>query len=360
MTSRERVLTALEYKTTDRVPFSLGMGVNRPVRVELMRELGFESMDRIDDYLDSLTDIKSVRPRYIGPKDLDFTDGDGVHNDIWGVGRSAVYYRPDDHYMEICKYPLAGIEEAGELDDYRWPSADWFDFSCLRKQINELNGNGNEYAIMMGNGNIFESSWYMRGFERMLTDLILDPELACAIMDRVTDFYIDYISAALETTNKDGGAPIDLFFTADDIGGQDGLLFSLDLWERLIKPRHKRMNKIIHDYGAKVIYHSDGAIMEALDGLIDMGVDVLEALQFDAKGMSPEIMKNKHGGRLCFHGGISVQSTLPHGTPSDVRAEIADRIRVLGRGGGYILAPSHAIQAGTPVENALEFLRYLL
>jgi uroporphyrinogen decarboxylase len=123
------------------------------------------------------------------------------------------------------------------------------------------------------------------------------------------------------------------------------------MWKENIKPYHARMNKVIHEFGAKVIYHSDGSVMEAVPGLIDMGVDVLQPLQFDAKGMDPVALKERHRDELCFEGGISVQQTLPFGTPEQVRQEVRERIDVLGRGGGYILGPSHAIQAGTPPEN---------
>ena len=103
----------------------------------------------------------------------------------------------------------------------------------------------------------------------------------------------------------------------------------------------------------RVIYHTDGAAMEAVDGLIDMGIDVLQALQFSAKGMDPAELKRRFGDRLCFEGGVSVQTTLPFGTVEDVRAEVEELIAVLGKGGGYVLGPSHAVQAGTPPENIL-------
>ena len=131
------------------------------------------------------------------------------------------------------------------------------------------------------------------------------------------------------------------------------LLMSLDTWEQFIKPYHVRLNAVIHGLGAKVIYHTDGAVMEAVDGLIDMGIDVLQALQFDAAGMDPVALKENFGDRLCFQGGVSVQKTLPFGTVEDVRRETAERIAVLGKGGGYILGPSHGIQAGTPPENII-------
>jgi len=128
---------------------------------------------------------------------------------------------------------------------------------------------------------------------------------------------------------------------------------SLDTFEQHIKPYHVRLNQMIHEHGARVVYHSDGAIMKAIPALIEMGIDVLQPLQFDAAGMDPEILKTTHGDVLCFEGGVSVQKTLPLGTADDVREEVRKLIRVLGESGGYILGPSHVIQAGTPAENIL-------
>ena len=106
----------------------------------------------------------------------------------------------------------------------------------------------------------------------------------------------------------------------------------------------------------RVIYHTDGAATEMVPGLIDAGIDVLQALQFSAKGMDPAVLKQRFGDRLCFEGGVSVQTTLPFGTVEDVHAEVKDLITVLGKDGGYILGPSHAIQAGTPPENVVVML----
>ena len=128
----------------------------------------------------------------------------------------------------------------------------------------------------------------------------------------------------------------DLAFTADDIAGQNGLLISLEMWEEFIKPCQVRLNRRIHEFGVEVIYHSDGAVMGGVAGSIDAGIDVLQALQFDAKGMDPVRLKEQYGDRLCFEGGISVQKTLPFGRPEDVRLETERLIRTLGRNGGYV------------------------
>jgi uroporphyrinogen decarboxylase len=187
----------------------------------------------------------------------------------------------------------------------------------------------------------------MRGLEQMLVDVMVDEEIATAIMARVTDFYVAYFDRVLSAAP----GQVDLVFTADDIGDQRGLLMPKEKWQRLIVPHHARLNGVIHGHGAKVIYHTDGSIMEAVEDLIAMGIDVLQALQFSADNMDPVRLKREFGSRLCFEGGMSVQTTLPFGTVEEVRREVEDRIRVLGEGGGYILGPSHYVQAGTPPAN---------
>jgi uroporphyrinogen decarboxylase len=313
-------------------------GINRPARDALESWLARERGITVDAYLEPLIDIKGVGPDYVGPALPSATD-------MWGVHRSPVSYGADA-YMEIDHYPLGEANGPDDVAAHRWPNADWFDYSVLPRRIAEAQANG-EYCLMLANGNIFESSWYMRGFERMFMDLATNPELAHAIFERVTSFFVEHFTRALAAA----GGQVDLVFTADDIGGQNGLLMSLAMWEDHLKPYHARLNRVIHEFGAKVIYHSDGAVMDAVPGLIAMGIDVLQALQFDAKGMDPVALKRNYGDVLCFEGGVSVQKTLPFGTPDGVRAEVCRLIDVLGCGGGYILGPSHAIQAGTPPEN---------
>jgi uroporphyrinogen decarboxylase len=339
LSHRERVRLALEHKETDRVPIAMVCsGINAPAHKALEAWLARERGTTVDAYLEPLIDIKGVGPDYIGPALPNGTD-------MWGVHRSPVSYGPDA-YMEIDHYPLGGARSIDDLLAHRWPSADWFDYSVLPRRIAQAQSGG-EYCLMLANGNIFESSWYMRGFERMLMDLAANPELAHAIFERVTEFFVAHFTKALAAAK----GQIDLVFTADDIGGQNGLLMSLPMWKEHLQPYHRRLNRVIHEFGAKVIYHSDGAVMEAVPGLIEMGIDVLQALQFDAKGMDPVALKRNYGDVLCFEGGVSVQRTLPFGTPEAVRAEVCRLIDVLGRGGGYILGPAHAIQAGTPPEN---------
>ena len=339
LSSRERVRLALAHQATDRIPIAMVCsGINEPASSAFERLVRSMCGCDLATYFGSILDIKGVGPRYIGPR----LDPGG---DIWGVRREPVQFGVGA-YHEIAHYPLASAKSLDDVARCPWPSPEMFDYAVLPERIAAAQS-GEEHCIMVSNGNVFETSWYMRGFEQMFMDMALNPELAHAIMGRVTDFYVEYFRRILSAAKGE----VDLVFTADDIGGQNGLLMSLDMWERFIKPHHVRLNAVIHEHGARVIYHSDGAVMDAIPGLIDMGIDVLQALQFDAAGMDPAVMKASYGHRLCFEGGVSVQKTLPFGTPDQVREETARLISTLGRNGGYILGPSHAIQAGTPPEN---------
>ena len=343
LSSRERVRLALAHQETDRIPIAMVCaGINPPARKALESYLQSERGMSVADYLAPLIDIRPVGPQYVGPA---LERGADWHEDYWGVKRKAVSYGSGS-YNEIEFYPLGVARTMDDLEAHRWPSTDWFDYSVLPERIAAAQADG-EHCLIVANGNIFETSWYMRGFQQMFMDLVLDPELAHGIMQRVTDFYVEHFTRMLSA----GKGEIDLAFTADDIGSQRGPLMSQQMWEDNLKPYHVRLNKAIHEYGAKVIYHSDGAVMWAAEGLIDMGVDVLQALQFNAEGMDPAVLKQRTGDRLCYEGGVSVQETLPFGTAEDVRREVEGHITVLGKNGGYILGPSHAIQAGTPPEN---------
>ena len=339
LSSRERVRLALGHQETDRIPIAMVCaGINPPAYRELEKYLQRERGLDVATYLNSFLDIRQVDSAYIGPQ-LD------PGEDIWGVRRQPISYGSGS-YDEIVYYPLAGVQSMDAVKQYQWPSTEFFNYTVLAERIATAQADG-EHCLMVANGNIFETSWYMRGFEKMFMDFVLKPELAHEILERVTDFYVVHFTKMLAAAK--GG--VDLAFTADDIGGQHGLLMSLEMWEEFIKPYHVRLNKAIHEFDVKVIYHTDGAVMKAVAGLIDMGIDVLQALQFSAQGMNPLELKQKYGDRLCFEGGVSVQTTLPFGSPEDVRHETEELINVLGRNGGYILGPSHYIQAATPPEN---------
>ena len=130
-------------------------------------------------------------------------------------------------------------------------------------------------------------------------------------------------------------------------------MISQEMWRKYVRPCHARLIEVAKNHGLKVMYHCDGAIYPLVPELIDLGIDLLNPVQADAKGMEPPRLKAEFGDRLAFHGGIDINHTLPQGTPDQVRAEVRDRVLNLGRGGGYIMCSSHHIQPDTPVENVL-------
>ena len=345
LSSRERVRLALDHQETDRIPIAMASSrFDPPTRRALDDYLRRERGTDVRTYLDSFVDIRQVSPAYIGPPL-------GWGEDIWGPQRKAERlgdrrHAPAGHYDEIHYHALEQVESLGDLKWYRWPSTAWFDYSVLPERIATVQSDG-EHCLMVSNGNLFETSWYLRGFRRLLEDMVLRPGLVHGIMERVTSFWIDHFRAMLTAAQGE----VDLAFTGDDIAGQTLRLLSPSMWETFLKPYHVRLNEAIHEYGIKVVYTADGAAMQAVDGLIDMGIDVLQALHFRAKGTNLASLKREFGDRLCFQGGVSAQTTLLFGTPKDLRREVRELITVLGKQGGYILGPSQAVPAGTPPEN---------
>jgi uroporphyrinogen decarboxylase len=178
-------------------------------------------------------------------------------------------------------------------------------------------------------------------------DLVMTPDLAGFLLDRFTEFYVDYFDRMFSA------APgmIDILRIADDLGMQDRLLISPELFDQYFAPRLRRLVDMSHGHGVKVMFHSCGAIAPLIDGIIDLGVDILDPIQVTANGMMPETIKAQFGSRICLHGAIDTQYLLPQGTPEEVRRTTRKMMDVLGGGGGYICSPSHVLQTDVPTAN---------
>ncbi|MCG3212708.1 MAG: hypothetical protein FOGNACKC_06400 [Anaerolineae bacterium] len=270
---------------------------------------------------------------------------DGSARDIWGH-QIRVVNNPTGGYEEYAAWPLADAQSVAELSRHPWPEPDWWDFKPMLDLINQLDAH-QEYHLRFRIGSVFEIAWQLRGMQEFLMDLAINPEIPLYIMDRLTDIYVENTRRVLELA----GDRLDMVYFYDDVATQQSLMISKAMWEELIRPRHQRLIDVAKSFGVPVMYHCDGALAPLLPALIEMGVDMLNPVQADAKGMEPEMLKREFGDRLSFHGGIDIIKTLPHGTMDEVKAEVAERIRVLGQNGGYVLASSHHIQSDTPLEN---------
>ncbi|MBX3084549.1 MAG: hypothetical protein KF716_23120 [Anaerolineae bacterium] len=272
---------------------------------------------------------------------------DGVYYDIWGH-QIAIVSNASGAYEQFTVFPLQNAESVEELHNHPWPEPDWFDFTPLRGVIQQINQE-RQHHIRFRIGSVFEIAWQLRGMQEFLVDLATDPDLPCYIMDRLTEVYVENTRRALTLA----GDSIDMVYFYDDVATQQSLMISQTMWRKYIKPYHARLIEVAQAFNKPVMYHCDGAIAPLIPELLDMGVNVLNPVQADAKGMEPATLKSQYGDRLSFHGGIDIIETLPRGTVEKVVAEVRERVRVLGNQGGYILASSHHIQSDTPLANVL-------
>lgn len=337
MNSKERVLDAVSHKETDRIPADYW--ATEEVTESLIEYFGLKDYDSLLEKLQ--IDMRYIFPPYIGPELKTFPDGS--KEDIWKIRRDPVY-------NEVCYAPLSGASTVEDLDKYTWPSPDWYDYS----KIPEMCEKYNNYAIVVcdertNRTTVLHAGIYLCGMEKVMTDFYINPELVNEMFKRVSEFYLEVNRRIFEAAK----GKIDIILIGDDFGTQEALLLSPKMLNDFIYPYLKKYFDLAHQYNVKVMFHSCGAIREIIPDLIDLGVDILNPIQVRAKGMVPEELKERFGKQLCFHGGIDVQKTLPFGSTEDVKKEVEDRIRVLGAGGGYILAPTHNFQPGTPVENII-------
>ncbi|RKY61161.1 MAG: hypothetical protein DRP95_03215, partial [Candidatus Latescibacterota bacterium] len=177
--------------------------------------------------------------------------------------------------------------------------------------------------------------------------MVLNPEIAHAIFSHIRNFYMTYEERILEAADGE----LDLLLTGDDFGSQNGPLVSPAMWEEFLGEGFRQYIALAHSYGVKVMHHTCGSVWPLIPLMLERGLDVLQSLQPEASDMDPWALKAEFGERLSFQGGISVQRTLPFGTPEEVRREVRNRIEALAPGGGYILGTAHNIQADVPMEN---------
>ncbi|NPV09906.1 MAG: hypothetical protein HPY83_18335 [Anaerolineae bacterium] len=360
MSPRERVLTSLNWREPDRVPIQVYL----TPEVESMLRAHFgirdaatrqDSAARIstatrqthgdDALLVHLgVDFRTIEPEWKGPVK---PARDGITYDIWGAGYRRVFHG-SGHYDEAVELPLAQLHTLQDVENYPWPDPDDYDYSVLADQCRRYE----DYAIVLGSAgmpDILNGVSRGRGMERVMMDIALRDEVGLAIIDRRCYFYYQVLWRGLEAA----AGRVDLLQLGEDTGNQNGRMFSPRDFEEVFRPRLEPFYRLAHEYGARAMMHSCGDTHDIMPTFIEMGLDVLDAMQPEPKGMDPEAIRAACKGKLAFCGLISTQKTLPFGTVEECRAEARHRLDVIARGGGYIFAPAHCIQPGTPLENVL-------
>ncbi len=189
---------------------------------------------------------------------------------------------------------------------------------------------------------MFERAWTLRGMENLLTDMVLNPAFVDDLLDRILAYNLQAIDHMLTLD-------VDCIRFGDDWGQQRGLIMGPRYWRRFIKPRVAEMYARVKASGRTVMQHSCGTVQELFPDLVDMGLDIFNTFQ-------PEVMdvdwcKREYGRHLTFYGGISTQQVLPRVGPEEVRGVVRRMIDAIGRDGGYIVAPTHAIPRDVAPQN---------
>ena len=307
-------------------------------------------MKRLFDYIghsdkDRLLDTLGVDVRHLeagAPPERDV--GNGLLQNFWGE-RYVYNATPWGPMREDAKGALAEARSLDELAAFPWPDPDCLDRSQLKTQCERYR----DYALLYGFADIWQRPALVRGWEGMFVDMAERPEWVHFLSRKFTDFYLEDYTRAAEIT----GGRIDLYLVISDLGSQRGPLISTAMFRKFVAPYLKEMTDLIHRLGGRALYHSCGMIRPFIPDLIACGVDILDPIQPTCPEMQPESLKREFGEQLTFHGGIDMQNLLPKATPAQVAAEVRRYCEVLGKGGGYILAPAHLFQPDVPPENIL-------
>ena len=405
MNSRERVLKALRHEEPDRVPLdSAGCSATTIAAVPyagLKRLLGIQGgtvavYDMLQQlacpeqwYLDRFeVDVADATRGFsedtTGWQDWELSDGTiskippwvkgiekrdggwivrGEEGNILGRMPSA----PANHFFDQTYWPLADVdpEEYDRADEYMtktlWaalarhpgPLARTPEYPELLRNATKKLYEETDYAVMLNSGlSLFETTWFLRGIDNVLMDVIADRKNLERLLDRILEMNL----AALDRLLDACGKYIQVIKVNDDMGMQDGLLMSRDLYLEVLNPRQKVMFEFIKKKQPDIFIwlHSCGSVYEIIGDLIDIGLDIINPVQTSAANMEPERLKREFGRDITFWGGgVDTQRVLPFGTPDEVAADVKEKVRVFAPGGGFVFTQSHNIAPGVPPENVL-------
>jgi uroporphyrinogen decarboxylase len=344
MTSRERVATAFAFREPDRVP--AWMGASPEFRELARRRLGLASDEDLSLHIGD--DFRRVFARFSGPParspDSRFSGPGVTSRTPFGIERHGY------GYGQPLGHPLAEARTPADLDAFAWPDPLWMDVSRIRSDALAWDG---RFALLGGDWSpYYHDAIDLLGMERLMTAMIDDPPLVEAVLDRVLDYYVAVSRRIFEAAAD----ALDVFFIGNDFGTQCGPIVGEKLFRRFFLPPLKRLVDLGHAFGLKVMLHCCGGFAPVIPAMIEIGLDALQSLQPDARGMEPAALKAAYGGRIVLNGCLDTHHLLIDGTPALVRAKTREILEIMMPGGGYIASPSHDyLLPETPVDNVLAF-----
>lgn len=350
MNARERYIAVCQFEKPDRIPvdYLAHPRLDRKLRAYLGCRTEEELLARLGCgfYYLSCRDIsqnEGFLKCYKGPS-LDMSEKERTC--ALGIRWLRGAYDSKFFVDEVIAGPLENAESEQDILNHCWPNVSDFDFSLLET---ECDTHSNRVIIGGLWTGIMGDAYRLHGFQNFLMNIALKPKLVKTLINRVTDMYME-LNEAIFSLLK---GKMDIWFFGNDFGSQNGLLISAGMWYDFFFENIKKLTTVAHNYSLKVMMHSCGAISEIIPGLIEAGVDILDPIQVTAKGMEPQSLVDKFGGKIIFHGGVDTQHVLPYGTTEEVIEHASNIIRTLGRKGGYIFAPSQILGPDIPIENIL-------
>lgn len=359
-------MAALNHQEPDRVPLDLGQAVGDGITLTAYRNLlGHLGMsDTVVRVKDQRAQTARVDEAVLRRFHIDFRGvglgapehwqdrwrDERTFEDEWGVVRAM----PEgSYYFDLVGSPFAADGTLSAIAAHRWPDpADPGRTRGLGERARALHRE-TDYAVVVDlNCAFFLRCCELRGWENFYVDLVDNVAFAEALMDRFLEIRLAIAARALQEVGED----VDIVMvTSDDLGGTDRPLISPALYRTLIKPRQQRTFDFFRARtGAKLYYHTDGAIYPLLPDFVELGVDILNPVQVSAAGMGDtRKLKREFGDRLSFWGAIDTHRVLPDGTPEEVRGEVRRRIADLAPSGGYVICPVHNIQPEVPPANVV-------
>ncbi len=342
MNSKQRTTLAINFQEPDRVP--VNYMCNEGINTRLKMHFGLAPDDNYGLLAALGVDIYNQFPMYAG-KPL-FAAPPGRHVNEWGMHTRWIEHESGG-YWDYCGFPLKGADPETIAN---WPMPDPDDFNYDEGTSLCARFPDKFWALgSPGIGDFMNSSGMLMGVEQVLIAMADEEEALIALWDRRLAVQLAVLERALDRCK---GA-IDLLWIGEDLGSQIAPLISLEMYRRLLRPRHQQLVDLARSHGLPVMVHSCGSSSWAFEDFIEMGVRVVDTLQPEAAHMAPEYLKKKFGGRLAFHGCISTAGPVASGTVEETVADCRAKLGVLMPGGGYCFAPTHALQDNSPTENVV-------
>ena len=346
MNSKERVYAAFRRgkELPDRIPFQFDLC--RQLIEHFAAKFGIKPDYTLSYYEDLSYRISANDLRTKMGSDCIVVGGQVAHGFTPQVIRDDItsnefgmYMKPTNLYVEVVKCPMDTVESVAEAEAFPFP--DPYAQGRMENAKRDIDRFGKDYFIIGDcELSLFELAWHLTGLEKYMIDMATDEEWIETINDKV-----EYFTAGIAEQLVKAG--VDALWFGEDLGSQISTLISPETWREKFKPRHQRIIDKVKAINPDIliIMHSDGAVAPLLDDFIEMGIHVYNPVQPNVAGSDPQELKDRYGQRICFFGGLDQQELLPRGDINAIKEEMHRRASILGKDGGYLMAPAHIIQA---------------